>query len=332
MLSDTTDTDGTVHKWHGNPVEMEARGCSSAPTISSGTRVPASSTPPARFISAISIATSRSGPAAWSTTPRKRRESSTTSAAKPTRASSRVPACSPPAAHSTLRASGPSASAKSTSSITDGSLTVKCRTRGGRCAVPNSISSPASAPSLTVPCFCCGRCPLFYTPFFYHSLEREPRRSGFLTPNIGHSSQRGFLLGRYFLAIKRSYNLTYLFQDYTARGYAHHVDFSGKPREGTDFDAILYGVQDRGVPNSGNPPQKYSGFSLYAMGKSDLGDGWTARAAINYITSFGFRQEWTQSYNEAVGSEIHSGGLPQQKLVELHVQCGVRASILLDRP
>jgi LPS-assembly protein len=151
--------------------------------------------------------------------------------------------------------------------------------------------------------------PLFYTPFFYHSLEREPRRSGFLTPNIGHSSQRGFLLGLgYFWAIKRSYNLTYLFQDYTARGYAHHVDFSGKPREGTDFDAILYGVQDRGVPNSGNPPQKYSGLSLYAMGKSDLGDGWTARAAVNYITSFAFRQEWTQSYNEAVGSEIHSVG------------------------
>jgi LPS-assembly protein len=151
--------------------------------------------------------------------------------------------------------------------------------------------------------------PLFYTPFFYHSLEREPRKSGFLTPNIGHSSQRGFLLGLgYFWAIKRSYDLTYLFQDYTARGYAHHVDFSGKPLPGTDFDAIIYGVQDRGVPNSGNPPQKYSGLSLYAMGKSDLGDGWTARAAVNYITSFGFRQEWTQSYNEAVGSEIHSVG------------------------
>ncbi len=151
--------------------------------------------------------------------------------------------------------------------------------------------------------------PLFYTPFFYHSLEREPRRSGFLTPNIGHSSQRGFLLGLgYFWAIKRSYNLTYLFQDYTARGYAHHVDFSGKPREGTDFDAILYGVQDRGMPNSGNPPQKYSGASLYVTGKSDLGDGWTARGTVNYVSSFRFRQEWTQSFNEAIGSEIHSVG------------------------
>ena len=151
--------------------------------------------------------------------------------------------------------------------------------------------------------------PLFYTPFFYHSLEREPRKSGFLTPNIGHSSQRGFMLGiGYFWAIKRSYDLTYLVQDYTARGFAHHVDFRGNPRPGTDFDAILYGVQDRGAPNSGNPPQKYSGASLYVTAKSDLGDGWTARGAINYITSFRFRQEWTQSFNEAIGSEIHSVG------------------------
>jgi LPS-assembly protein len=44
------------------------------------------------------------------------------------------------------------------------------------------------------------------------------------------------------------------------------------------------------------------------MAKSDLGDGWTARGAINYITSFRFRQEWTQSFNEAIGSEIHSVG------------------------
>jgi len=112
----------------------------------------------------------------------------------------------------------------------------------------------------------------------------------------------------YFWAIKRSYNLTYLVQDYTARGFAHHVDFGGKPREGTDFDAILYGVQDRGAPNSGNPPQKYSGASLYVTGKSDLGDGWMARGTVNYITSFRFRQEWTQSFNEAIGSEIHSVG------------------------
>jgi LPS-assembly protein len=151
--------------------------------------------------------------------------------------------------------------------------------------------------------------PLFYAPFFYHSLEKEPRKSGFLIPLMGHSSRRGWMVhGGYFWAINRSYDLTYRAQYYTTRGLVNHVDFRGKPRAGTDYDIILYGVKDNGVPNSGNPPQQYSGISLLAVGQSDLGKGWTARSNINYITSFRFRQEWSESYNDIIGSEIHSVG------------------------
>jgi len=35
----------------------------------------------------------------------------------------------------------------------------------------------------------------------------------------------------------------------------HQADIRGKPREGTDYDVILYGVQDKGLQDSGNPPQ-----------------------------------------------------------------------------
>ena len=151
--------------------------------------------------------------------------------------------------------------------------------------------------------------PLFYTPYFYHSLKAEPRKSGFLMPNIGNSSQRGILLGLgYFWALNRSYDVTYRVLDYTSRGFAHHVDLRGNPREGTDFYAIVYGVQDRGKADSGNPPQQFSGLSLYGTGRAELGHGWNIHAEVNYITSFRFRQEWTQSYNEAIGSEIHSTG------------------------
>jgi LPS-assembly protein len=158
------------------------------------------------------------------------------------------------------------------------------------------------------------RVPLFYTPFFYHSLEKEPRKSGFLLPTIGHSSQRGVMFhAGYFWAINRSYDVTYQVQAYPTRGFVHHGDFRGKPRPGTDYDAIVYGVQDFGKPDTGDPKNgvpedKFSGISVVAAGKSDLGHGWTARANINYISSFRFRQEWSDSYNEAIGSEIHSVG------------------------
>jgi LPS-assembly protein len=157
--------------------------------------------------------------------------------------------------------------------------------------------------------------PLFYTPFFYHSLEKEPRRSGILVPSGGHSSIGGFMLmlGGYW-AINRSYDLTYRLTDYISRADAHHIDFRGKPRPGTDFDIIFYGVRDRGVPDSGDPPRKFGGFSFYGVGSSDLGRGWTARASVTYISSYDFRQYWTQSFNEAIGSEIHATGFINKNL------------------
>lgn len=150
--------------------------------------------------------------------------------------------------------------------------------------------------------------PLFYAPVFYHSLHKEPRKSGFLIPNLVPHSQRGFMVGLgYFWAINRSYDATYRIQDFTTQAFAHHLDFRGNPKPGTEFNAIVYAVQDRGIVGGTNPPT-YSGASIYLVGKSDLGDGWSARGYVNYITSFRFRQEWSESYNEAIGSEIHSIG------------------------
>jgi LPS-assembly protein len=157
--------------------------------------------------------------------------------------------------------------------------------------------------------FAVRRVPVFFTPFFYKSLEKVPRKSGFLTPNIGNSSRRGKMIGiGYFWAINRSYDVTYRVQDFTQRGFAHHVDLRGKPRAGTDFDAIFYGVQDRGLKLDDGTLRKEGGSSLYVVGKSDLGHGFTARGMINYITTFRFRQAFTESYNEVVNTEVHSVG------------------------
>src|SRR5205823_12291800 len=125
---------------------------------------------------------------------------------------------------------------------------------------------------------------LFYAPFFYKSLEKVPRHSGFLTPNIGNSSRRGKMFGvGYFWAINRSYDATYRIQDFTERGFAHHLDLRGKPREGTDFDAIFYAVQDRGLKQDDGSLRKEGASSIYAVGKSDLGHGFFARGQVNHL-------------------------------------------------
>ena len=148
--------------------------------------------------------------------------------------------------------------------------------------------------------------PLFYTPFFYKSLKRLPRRSGFLTPNIGNSSRRGVMIGGgYFWAINRSYDLMYRSQLFTTRGFAHTVDFRGRPSEGSDFNFNLYGVNDRGL-QIGDTLRKQGGFLATFNAKARLFKGFNARAQISYLNKFEFRQAFTESFAEAIFAETHS--------------------------
>ncbi len=154
------------------------------------------------------------------------------------------------------------------------------------------------------------RVPIFYTPMFYKSLEKAPRRSGLLTPNIGNSSRRGKMVGvGYFWAINRSYDATYRAQFFTERGIAHNVDFRGKPSAHSDFNVALYGVNDRGLLLGNGDRLKQGGYLLTADGKADLGYGFHALGSLNYLSSFAFRQAFTESFFEAVNTESHSIGV-----------------------
>lgn len=152
------------------------------------------------------------------------------------------------------------------------------------------------------------RVPLLYAPALYKSLKKNPRKSGFLTPNIGNSSRRGKMIGMgYYWAINRSYDVTYRNQYFTERGFAHHVDFRGKPNARTDFGVVVYGVNDRGV-QIGDNLVKQGGFLVDFSGRSELGHGWTARGEFNYLSSFEFRQNFTESFHEAIFAESRSVG------------------------
>ncbi|MEO5922257.1 MAG: putative LPS assembly protein LptD [Bryobacteraceae bacterium] len=146
--------------------------------------------------------------------------------------------------------------------------------------------------------------PIFYFPIFRKSLEENPRKSGFLTPNIGNSSVRGQTVGLgYFWAINRSYDLTYRTQYYTKRGFAHQADFSGWVNSRTTFDVSLFGL-------GGNKSQNAEGgYVLTAEAKSTLGRGWEGRGELRQLSSLAFRQSFTQSFVEAINSETHSTGL-----------------------
>lgn len=151
--------------------------------------------------------------------------------------------------------------------------------------------------------------PIFYFPAYYKSLKKLPRQSGFLTPNIGHSSFYGEMFGlAYYWAIARSYDALYRLQYFTLRGPAETMEFRGKVRPGTDFTFNVYAVQDRGVNIGNGIIQKQGGEEFAFDGRSDLGDGWTARTHIDYLSSYLFREAFSQSFHETIFSETHSIG------------------------
>jgi LPS-assembly protein len=146
--------------------------------------------------------------------------------------------------------------------------------------------------------------PLMYFPYFYKSLKKEPRRSGFLIPTFGNSSLRGYEVGAgYYWAINRNYDLTYTAQDYTKAGLLHHLNVRGDPTQKTFFNFLVDGVDDK---RNLVPPA--TGASIVGNITSELGDGWLAKGQLDYITSYAYRLYYSESFNEAVFSQIHSVG------------------------
>lgn len=151
--------------------------------------------------------------------------------------------------------------------------------------------------------------PLLYLPYFRKSLKRMPRQSGFLTPTIGNSSRFGRIFGQaYYWAINRSYDATVGATLYTARGLATNASLRGRPTKNSSFDAVFFDVRDRGRELDDGGRQKQGGNSFDMRGQVAFGEGWRGVADLHYLSSLEFRQAFTQTYEEAVFSQIRSIG------------------------
>lgn len=157
------------------------------------------------------------------------------------------------------------------------------------------------------------RLPILYLPIFYHPLGRNPRQSGFLTPNVGHSTFYGYMVGLgYYWAVTRSYDMTGILHYFTERGPALRYDFRGKPNDETDFNFNLYGVMDRGIQLRGTPfVAKEGGVEFEATATTQI-LGFTGRLDYNYLSSFLFREAFSNSFASSVGNQVYSIGFLQR--------------------
>jgi LPS-assembly protein len=146
--------------------------------------------------------------------------------------------------------------------------------------------------------------PVFYFPFATHPVEREPRQTGFLIPNIGTSSIKGTIFGdSIFWAINRSMDLTAGTEYFTRRGWAPQFDFRARPSEKAYVDLNYFEVFDRGI---GTPPVDQGGLEVKLNAEDTFGHNFRGVASIDYLSSFVFRLAFNDVFSQAVNSEVKS--------------------------
>ena len=151
------------------------------------------------------------------------------------------------------------------------------------------------------------RVPIFWSPYFYKTLKRNPRQSGLMAPSIGHSTLMGWMIGGGgYWAINQGEDLSYELRDFSIRGFAHTAGYRARIKPGTVIDLGLYALSDRGLPQSNGLRWYQGGYLLTGEGRADLGDGWYARGNLDFLSSFVFQQAFSMSFTQAISAETQS--------------------------
>jgi LPS-assembly protein len=146
--------------------------------------------------------------------------------------------------------------------------------------------------------------PVVYLPFATHPVERLPRQTGFLIPNIGHSSTKGTVAGAsVYWAINPSMDATVGTQYYSMRGWAPQGEFRARPSETSFVDLTFHSVLDRGI---GHPKVDQGGTDIRLNAEGRFVSNFRSVAEIDYLSSFIYRLAFNDVFTEAINSEVKS--------------------------
>ena len=167
--------------------------------------------------------------------------------------------------------------------------------------------------------------PVLFLPYVTHPTNSEERQSGFMIPIASYSNQKGIIIGEeVYFAINRSVDLRIGAAYYSSIGWAQNGTLRYRG-QGLDFATLHYSaVLDR---RSGTLQQ--GGQEVVLATRHDLSDqtgGQTRVAAnIDYLSSYIYREAFSDTFNQAVTSDIVSTAY------FTHEQGGFEAAALADR-
>ncbi len=142
------------------------------------------------------------------------------------------------------------------------------------------------------------RVPLIWMPYATAPAGPKLRQSGVLVPVAGNSTSKGFVFGDEFYWAPVTWMDTTLGAQYLSRrGSAERGQFRATPWENTSIRYNYFGVIDR--LHQGGHEQRVAIQSL-------LPHNWRFVADINELSSLTFRLAFSDTFGEAINSEVRS--------------------------
>ncbi len=152
------------------------------------------------------------------------------------------------------------------------------------------------------------RVPLIWLPYATAPAGRKVRATGFLIPDVGQSSRKGFILGdAFYWAPNPWMDATIGAQFMSRRGVLERGTFRAKPFENTSIEYTYFGVEDRGLLNPDGTTRSPQGGEQQRLEiQSLLPGGWRFVTDYNHLSSLTFRLAFADSFGEAINSEVRS--------------------------
>lgn len=139
--------------------------------------------------------------------------------------------------------------------------------------------------------------PVAYLPYFSFSMDKK-RKTGFLSPLLGRSSNDGFYLGLpFYWNIAPNYDATITPEYFTKRGFVVNGLFRYLTNESQGRISALYAFHDHAFDDfkNGSLPSEYPSATPTQL--NDLRNSSSARKSVSWFDKTRFNSEWSAGAN-----------------------------------
>jgi LPS-assembly protein len=136
-----------------------------------------------------------------------------------------------------------------------------------------------------------------YFPYFAYPIGRDGRGSGLLFPKFGFGADKGFELGLgYFWAMGRSYDQTFLFDNYSKIGYGmgHEFRYIASPTSRGTFNTYLFKQTQPYLGRDPDPDRTFE-YDIEANAQQGLPGRFRLSFRTREYSSLGFQQRFQES-------------------------------------